>query len=292
MYAFVGFFQFSLQAYELTVASFFRDTAPYLKEWIEYHRLVGVEHFWLYNDASKDNWEEVLKPYIDEGLVEVFYWTDDKQDWVPRQMAAFKDGVRRALGTSKWIALIDQDEFLLPMKDKTVVECLEKHFSDASAVYVNWRCFGTSGVYLKPGESLLSHLFFCSMRSHPINSVGKTIVKPESIIIDNMIYPHHFPLVPGSKFVNGDGGDTLKSERGDWHTDGMIHDKYIRMNHYVFRDETYFQKGKIFHKSSERKLVLEHYKEFGYSKDYKILNFIQKNYPEKYEKIWRTEKNT
>ncbi len=61
-----------LIGYELGIASQFRDEAPYLKEWVEYHRMVGVDHFWLYNNSSIDNWEEVLQPYIDEGLVEVF----------------------------------------------------------------------------------------------------------------------------------------------------------------------------------------------------------------------------
>lgn len=30
----------------LAVCAIFRDEAPYLAEWIEFHRLVGVEHFY------------------------------------------------------------------------------------------------------------------------------------------------------------------------------------------------------------------------------------------------------
>lgn len=31
--------------YYLAAAAIFQDEAPYLKEWIEYHKLIGVEHF-------------------------------------------------------------------------------------------------------------------------------------------------------------------------------------------------------------------------------------------------------
>jgi hypothetical protein len=57
--------------YDLAICAIFQDEAPYLKEWIEFHRLVGVEHFYLYNHRSRDHYQEVLKPYILSGLVEL-----------------------------------------------------------------------------------------------------------------------------------------------------------------------------------------------------------------------------
>jgi len=33
---------------------------------------VGVEHFYLYNHLSKDEYAEVLEPYIKEGIVELY----------------------------------------------------------------------------------------------------------------------------------------------------------------------------------------------------------------------------
>ena len=44
--------------YELGIVAIFRNEAKNLREWIEYHRLAGVEHFWLYNHGSTDNWNE------------------------------------------------------------------------------------------------------------------------------------------------------------------------------------------------------------------------------------------
>ena len=38
-------------------------------EWIEFHRLVGVERFFLYDNGSTDDHREVLAPYVEEGIV-------------------------------------------------------------------------------------------------------------------------------------------------------------------------------------------------------------------------------
>ena len=39
----------------LAICAIFRDEAPFLDEWIAFHRLMGVEHFFLYDNGSVDN---------------------------------------------------------------------------------------------------------------------------------------------------------------------------------------------------------------------------------------------
>lgn len=48
---FLCLFIFPLRSdeYELAIATIFKNNAPFLKEWIEYHRMQGVKHFYLYN---------------------------------------------------------------------------------------------------------------------------------------------------------------------------------------------------------------------------------------------------
>ena len=58
----------------LSVGAIFRDEADYLQEWIEFHRLVGVERFFLYDNGSVDDWRTVLAPYMRDGIVDVHDW--------------------------------------------------------------------------------------------------------------------------------------------------------------------------------------------------------------------------
>ena len=51
----------------LSVCAIYKNEARYLAEWLEFHLLAGVEHFFLYNNDSTDDHREVLAPYLRAG---------------------------------------------------------------------------------------------------------------------------------------------------------------------------------------------------------------------------------
>ncbi len=97
------FVPYGLFSYELGIVTMFRNEADYIQEWIEYHRMVGVDLFLLYNDRSVDHWAEVLEPYIESNLVEVIDWSalPGTAIFPGHQTAAYKDGLRRSKGNTK-----------------------------------------------------------------------------------------------------------------------------------------------------------------------------------------------
>jgi hypothetical protein len=268
-----------LSAVELGIVSMFRNEAPYLREWVNYHRLVGVQHFWLYDNGSTDHSLEILQPFIDEGLVEVINWpTLPGGEVFSTQVYAFKDGIRNSVGKAKWIAVIDIDEFIVPMKDKSILDCLNKRFSKNQAIYVNWLHFGTSGVEIPKGDPIMFQLTECSLSTHSNNGIGKSIIRPEYVDIDSVWYQHYFPLLPNASYVNGNrkkiafNGLILS-------VDGIHYDNYLRINHYYFRDEWFYQNvrlAKAQQGMGNLELLLEHYKSFSLSEDFKIIELIQK----------------
>jgi hypothetical protein len=271
----------------------FKNEACNLQEWIEYHRLAGVEHFWMYNNGSTDNWEEVLDPYIKEGLVEVMYWPtpSPQTSWVMVQVGAFKDGIQRARGQARWVAVIDIDEFLLPIVDKNIPDCLKKRFSKASAVYVNWRNFGTSHLSLPKNEPFLFKLTSCSLRSHSNNAIGKSIVQPDKVRLENIWYPHHFPLQTGCFYVNGDN-IPMEFLGIDLPTDGKQHEKFLRINHYALRDDDYFYNVRLRNADPSKKALLtEQYNSFSLTKDNQIIKYLKKNHSKGCKTIWHVNRN-
>lgn len=288
--AYFGLLVSSLSSYELSIGSMFRNEAPYLKEWVEYHHLAGVEHFWLYNNGSTDNWEEMLEPYIQSGIVEVAYWpTPPDSSYIIDQIEAFKDAIDKAKGKSKWIALVDLDEFIVPMKGSSIPDCLNTFFSDQSAIYVNWRNFGTSHVHIPKGEPILFQLTASSLPSHSDNGVGKSIVRPEAVDLPKVWYLHHFPLVSDIHYVNGNR-KKMAFNGIDLPSDGKHYDNFIRINHYVLRDENYYRDVRLARANrgnGNKELLLEHYDSFLKAEDYSIIEFIQKNFPLESQKLWR-----
>src|SRR5262245_60313739 len=48
---------------EIAIAAIFCNEADYLKEWIEFHLMVGFDKLFLYNNNSSDNFLPILRPY-------------------------------------------------------------------------------------------------------------------------------------------------------------------------------------------------------------------------------------
>jgi hypothetical protein len=269
----------------------FRNEANYLKEWIEYHRMLGVEHFLLYNDRSVDHWAEVLEPYINSNLVEVIDWhappgTPIFPGW---QTGAYQDGLRRSKGNTKWLAFIDVDEFILPKKNGTILACLNQFFPSAAGVYVCWRNFGTGGVYINPGEPILTRLTAASNPLHSRNASGKSIVKVDEVVIDQVWSPHQLALKPNAQYYSG-SGRPLYFKEGDLQVDPQHTSDLIQINHYAMRDENFYQNVRlpkaISREYGELSLLQEHYRSFNYTQDRQMIKFLKKRHPAMYRSFW------
>src|SRR5262249_59468593 len=105
----------------LAICAIFRDEARYLAEWVSFHRIQGVERFYLYDNRSTDDWRSQLAPEIAAGGVEV-------QDWplVPGQGPAATDCIGRHRSGTRWIAFIDIDEFLFSPTGRPLPEVLRR----------------------------------------------------------------------------------------------------------------------------------------------------------------------
>jgi hypothetical protein len=136
----------------LSLCSLYKDHGEYLREWIEFHRLVGVERFFLYDNESRDDHEQVLAPYVERGIVEVHEWPSPAsvERGVPWAIIdAFTDCVRRHREDSRWIGFIDVDEFLFSPTGRSLPEVL-RGFEQFSGVEVSRLDFGPSGHRTKP----------------------------------------------------------------------------------------------------------------------------------------------
>jgi glycosyl transferase family 92 len=136
----------------LALCSMYKDHAEYLREWIEFHRLVGVERFFLYDNESTDDHEQVLAPYLERGIVEVHHWPTPPsvERGVPWGIIdAFNDCIERHRDDARWIAFIDTDEFLFSPTGRSLPDVLSG-FEQFAGVEVSRLDFGPSGHKQKP----------------------------------------------------------------------------------------------------------------------------------------------
>jgi hypothetical protein len=156
----------------LAACAIYRDEADYLAEWIEFHRLVGVERFFLYNNLSTDDHRAVLEPYVLDGTVVLKDWPEE-----PGQQNAYRDCLRERRGAARWIAFIDLDEFLFSPSLVPLPEVLEA-YEEWPGVHVNWAAFGPSGHESKPDGLVVESYTLRAADDHPFSRMCKCVVDP------------------------------------------------------------------------------------------------------------------
>jgi Glycosyltransferase family 92 len=127
----------------LGVCMIYRNEARYLAEWLEFHLLVGVERFFLYDNDSDDEHRDVLAPYLDAGLVVLHDWPGSSQtgqELNAVQMGAYEHCIATHPADARWIAVIDADEFLFSPTGRPVSDVLSA-YERWPAVAVNTRRF-------------------------------------------------------------------------------------------------------------------------------------------------------
>lgn len=140
--------------YNVSICAIFKNEEPYLKEWIEFNHLVGIEHFYMYNNNSDDDYMSVLKSYIDKGLVTLIDWPHNQ-----KQMEAYKDCIDKFAPESKWLGFIDIDEFIVPKSTSNIYDFLKPFEKNRGAVNIYWRLYGTSGRMDRDNNGLVTEDF-------------------------------------------------------------------------------------------------------------------------------------
>lgn len=132
----------NLFMYDLAVVAIMKNEAPYIKEWLDYHLLAGVDHFFIYDNESSDNQKEILQPYIDAGIVTYIFYPGKA-----RQYEAYNDAVQNFKFFCRYMAFIDADEFIFPKTNQSISEVVDEILSekpDAVALVAHMIIFGSN----------------------------------------------------------------------------------------------------------------------------------------------------
>lgn len=221
--------------YNLSACAIFQNEAAYLREWIEYHRIVGVEHFFLYNNNSCDDYQSVLNPYVEQGVVELFDWPSPPDiDWTPFQERAYNDCMQRSKGITRWLAVIDLDEFIVPLKAPTIQALLKEYDTkEIGGLMIFWQTFGTSNCQkLDPKKPLIEQLTLKAPCDHPWNVQVKSICKPHTL---------EYFRIHGAHYKSGYFDVSSRYQSG---IQPPVIDQ-IQLNHYWTRDQDYFYNYKV-----------------------------------------------
>ena len=167
--------------YELALCAMFQNEGRFMKEWLEFYKLLGVEHFYLYDNSSTDNYTEILEPYIQAGIVELTLRPGTHEQYRENQKNIYNHCLNKVRGKVKWLAIVDLDEFLFPVQQDNLRDFL-KNYEQYAAVAANWVMFGTSDIDIVPENKLMIETLtkreFINVKS---KKLVKSIVRPDRV---------------------------------------------------------------------------------------------------------------
>lgn len=213
---------------QLSVVAIIKNEASYIQEWIEFHKLVGVTKFYLYNNESEDNLEDKLAPYLLDGSVELHTIIGKG-----KQLEAYERAIQIAKNETRWLAILDIDEFLLPLDNNRIIDILDE--GRKSAMLVGWMVYGSGGFIRRP-EGLVTENY----RKHATDDFiadYKSIVNPRKVIC---VKNPHFVQVLG-KTTDENGKKIWQYPYTNSPQALPASKKRIRINHYYSKSLEEFE---------------------------------------------------
>jgi hypothetical protein len=260
----------------LAICAIVKNEHDYLLEWIAYHRVVGVDHFLIYNNSSDDDdgTTDLLNKLHRIRAIELVPWPDQANWRLPGgvhlrpQVPAYYDGVERLRNEAEWIAFVDVDEFILPLQREDLPSTLE-FYQQFGGVGANWRMFGTSRETIKKNIPVCQRFTMASLPENIVNQHVKCITRPALIREVGV----HRPFLKSGLLVDEHGREITHSSGFRYPVSYDI----LRINHYYTKSrEEWLAKvarGRASHpqKRNENSISDAH---FNDERDTLILKFV------------------
>lgn len=209
-----------MSQYFLCVAAIFKNEADILEEWIEHYLEEGVEHFYLIENNSTDQWAKVLYPYRVRGLVTVFQETGEQV-----QIRAYNQYIR-PLQTTEWMIVVDLDEFVYA-RVGTISGFLRALPPEVGNVKLPWIQFGSSGYERQP-KGVIQNFVYRKSYVLGCPELNKTIVRLRDL--EEMAI-HDHKIKPGVISVTG-AGEIAPMFWGTHVLEDRVKSDFLILNHY------------------------------------------------------------
>ncbi|MFW8592662.1 glycosyltransferase family 2 protein [Cribrihabitans neustonicus] len=235
-----------------------KNEAPYIAEWVAYHRAIGIDNFLIYTNGCEDGTAEILGRLQTMGVL-VHRNNDDWKGNSPQQHALNSALKEPLLQNADWIIHIDVDEFINVRCGNGTLQDFLDRVPDATNVAMTWRLFGHNGVTRLADDFVIRQFDACAPAYCPKPHTAwgfKTMVK--NIGAYGKLSCHRPNKLAEDRkgdvrWVNGAGRDMTAeaAERGWRNSRASVGYDLLQLNHYALRSAESFlvkrQRGRALH---------------------------------------------
>ncbi len=169
-------------SYRCSIAAQARWEHHDICEWIEFHKLIGFDHIYLYsNDDDPYELRKRLSPYLYGRcpFVTLIHWPPKGE-----QFNIYYDFLTNYSSQSEWITFLDIDEFLVIKKHGCISSLLCSMESDFDSINLNWIIYGNNGRLVR--DPSLDVLPSYTRRNRCPNVHTKNITRTSSIDVSKI----------------------------------------------------------------------------------------------------------
>jgi hypothetical protein len=186
-----------------------------LEEFILYYIILGVEHFYIYDNNSDFPIKDRLNSFFYKKYCTIIDYPGKY-----KQMPAYNDCINRTKDISEWLIICDGDEYIVPKQTFSLRDFLHD-YEDCQALGINWVFFGSSFYDNKQDGFLIDKYKYSSASQ---NDHIKTVCKPKYSI--KMLSPHMIEVQDMTKYVDARRNNIYSSFNCNYTID------LININHY------------------------------------------------------------
>lgn len=208
----------------LALCCIVKNEGAYLREWVQYHSLIGVEHFFIYDNGSTPSARESLGELAARPHVTLLNAPTRSM-----QLPAYNHCLTEFGNNFKWIGFIDADEFICPAAVSDLRPLLGE-YEPYAALALSWRMFSSNGHETRPAGLVLDN-YTRYIKQDAVHI--KSIVQPRKTA--GCRNPHAFGYLDGTHCVN-ETFSPVPSGAPFWTSS---HDR-VWLNHYYYKSREDF----------------------------------------------------
>jgi hypothetical protein len=232
--------------YFLTIVAIFKNESHIIREWIEHYLQEGVDHFYLIDNDSTDKYQEMVAPYISEGLVEI-----SRDARVHMQEEHYNNYyLDKVKQNSTWVMVVDLDEFIYSRKPFATISSYLKSLNNGiSQVYVPWKVYGSSGQLEQPSSCLETF----TKRTIYNHTKTNCMSDNDKILCKYLVNTHfltrlsiHVATVSGGQEITSDGKSiNTVNKTFQFVSEDSLRLSVLHCNHYPIQSFDWFRRIKM-----------------------------------------------